>query len=56
MITELSDQMEGYHKGVKAVMSAKKRNPREFQGIHDTVAGLFHVEKEHENSNRNDYG
>ena len=48
MITELSDQMEGYHKGVKAVMSAKKRNPREFQGIHDTVAGLFHVEKEHE--------
>jgi len=48
MITELSDQMEGYHKGVKAVINAKKRNLSNFNGIHDTVAGLFRVEKVNE--------
>ena len=48
MLSELSDQMEGYFKGVKAIMQAKKQGHSAMKGIHEPLANLFRVDKAHE--------
>ncbi|NLN83283.1 MAG: chromosome segregation protein SMC [Firmicutes bacterium] len=47
-LKDLADQMEGYQRGVRAVMQRKRSDQNFLSGLHDTIASLFKVKKEHE--------
>ncbi len=47
-LTDLADQMDGYQRGVKAVLSAKKNHAASMHGVVDSVANLFSVDKKYE--------
>lgn len=47
-LTDLVDQMDGYQRGVKAVLSAKKQHLTAMNGVVDSVANLFTVDKKYE--------
>ncbi|MCE5195584.1 MAG: chromosome segregation protein SMC [Negativicutes bacterium] len=47
-LIDLADQMDGYQRGVKAVLAAKKNRVTSMEGVVDSVANLFSVAKKYE--------